>query len=177
MQLHEYWPDFLAELTEFEALAEAQQPELTAALVAARALPEDFYIQTLTGEGAARWERLLGMPVLQGGALEERRFRIMARTAEQRPFTLRWLRELLTTLCGEDGFSVSLVGADFRLVVRLALAIKQNYDDVQALLGRIVPVNMVIDLSILYIQYQALASYTHEQLANYTHEQLRNEVI
>lgn len=177
MELLNYWPEFMAALKEFQELASAEQPEIAAALAAVRAAPEDFFVSTLTERGAERWEGLLGLSLLRGGELADRRFRIMTRAAEQRPFTMTRLRELLGTLCGEDGFSVALAGSAFTLTVRVALTAKQNFDDVGALLGRMVPANLVIDLSLLYNQHQTLVAFTHSRLAAYTHDQLRNEVI
>lgn len=177
MELLEYWPGFLAELLDFQELAKAEQPELEEALAAVRSTPEDFFITTLTPEGAERWEQLLTLPVQQGGVLADRRFRILTKCTEQRPFTLPRLKELLGTLCGEDGFTVAMVGSSFTLTVRLALTAKQNYDDVGTLLERVVPENMVIDLSLLYNQHTVLAAFTHAQLLAYTHDQLRNEVL
>ena len=101
----------------------------------------------------------------------------MTRAAEQRPFTMARLQELLGTLCGADGFSAVLAGSAFTLTVRVALTAKQNFDDVESLLGRIVPANLVIDLSLLYNQHQNLADFSYGRLAAYTHDQLRNEVI
>ena len=87
------------------------------------------------------------------------------------------LKELMTTLCGEDGFTVTMVGSTFTLSVRVMLTAKQNYDDVETLLNRIVPENLILDLSLMYNQHQTLAAFTHAQLAAYTHYFLRNEVL
>lgn len=177
MELLNYWPELMAALGEFQALAEVEQPEISASIAAVRTAPDDFFIETLGESGAQRWERMLKLPVQNGGVLADRRFRIMTRAAEQRPFTARRLEELLGTLCGTDGFSVALAGSAFTLTVRVALTAKQNYDDVKSLLGRVVPANMVIDLSLLYNQHQTLAALLHSRLANYSHDQLRNEVL
>lgn len=101
MALESYWPEYLRELREFRALAGAEEPELTAAGAALRRAPDDFYTATLTDAGCARWERLLGLPVVHGGDLAQRRFRIMTRMNEQRPFTMARLGEMLRGLCGE----------------------------------------------------------------------------
>ena len=66
MALESYWPEYLRELREFRALAGAEEPELTAAGAALRRAPDDFYTATLTDAGCARWERLLGLPVVHG---------------------------------------------------------------------------------------------------------------
>ena len=177
MELCKYWPEFMGELLELKALASAEQSEIDDALETIRVAPENFYISTLTAEGAKRWEQMLCLPIQQGGALDDRRFRILSKMTEQRPFTMRTLDELLRTLCGADGFTVVCVGASYSLVVRVALTAKQNFDDVDALLNRVVPANMVIDLSLLYNQHKTMALFTHAQLAQYRHYQLRNEVI
>lgn len=90
---------------------------------------------------------------------------------------MRRLKELMTTLCGEDGFTVTMVGSTFTLSVRVMLTAKQNYDDVETLLNRIVPENLILDLSLMYNQHQTLAAFTQAQLAAYTHYFLRNEVL
>ena len=177
MALESYWPEYLRELREFRALAGAEEPELTAAGAALRRAPDDFYIATLTDAGCARWERLLGLPVVHGGDLAQRRFRIMTRMNEQRPFTMARLGEMLRGLCGEEGFTLALDGADFLLTVRLALTARQMLSDAAALLDRVVPVNLTVDLSLRYNQHQTLLGRTYAALAAYTHDQLRNEVL
>lgn len=177
MELLNYWPEFMAALKEFQMLAQTEQPEISDAIQAVRAMPNDFYIETLSEGGAARWEQILGLPVAHVGNLPDRRFRILTKSTEQLPFTMPRLQELMGTLCGADGFTAVMTGATFTLTVRVALTAKQNFDDVEALLDRIVPSNMVIDLSLLYNQHSALQSSSHAKLAGYTHEQLRNEVI
>lgn len=177
MELCRYWPEFMAGLEEFKALAAAEEPELVAVLDAVRATPQDFFIETLSDAGAARWEENLGLPVSRGGDLKNRRFRIMTKATEQSPFTWRRLEELLATLCGEGGFSMALAGEEFTVAVRVALTAKQNYEDVGTLLERVVPTNMVIDLSLLYNQYWQMQGISHASLAQRTHYQLRNEVL
>ena len=49
--------------------------------------------------------------------------------------------------------------------------------DAAALLDRVVPVNLTVDLSLRYNQHQTLLGRTHAALAAYTHDQLRNEVL
>ena len=81
------------------------------------------------------------------------------------------------TVFQKCGFTVTLVGSTFTLSVRVMLTAKQNYDDVETLLNRIVPENLILDLSLMYNQHQTLAAFTHAQLAAYTHYFLRNEVL
>ena len=59
----------------------------------------------------------------------------------------------------------------------LALTARQMLSDAAALLDRVVPVNLTVDLSLRYNQHQTLLGRTHAALAAYTHDQLRNEVL
>ena len=52
-----------------------------------------------------------------------------------------------------------------------------NFNDVESLLNRVVPQNMVVTLLQLYNTHAELGRFTHAQLAAYTHNQLRNEVL
>ena len=177
MELLEYLPDFMAGFKEIQAMVKAEQPDISAAIQAVREAPDDFFITTLSPSGAKRWEKMLDLPVQESAPIADRRFRILTKATEQRPFTLRRLKDLMTTLCGEDGFTVAMVSSTFTLTVRVALEARQNYDDVDTLLNRIVPENLILDLSLMYNQHQTLSVFTHAQLAAYTHNQLRNEVF
>ena len=64
-----------------------------------------------------------------------------------------------------------------QLIVKIGLAAKNNFSDVEALLDRVVPQNMVVTLLQLYNTHAELGRFTHAQLAAYTHNQLRNEVL
>ena len=76
-------------------------------------------------------------------------------------------------MCNND-YSVSL--KEYTLKVRLALNVKSNYDDVAALLKRVVPANIIIDLDLLYNRYMDL-NYTHDYLSQYTYKQVRDEKL
>lgn len=177
MELLDHWPDFLREVLEFQVLAQAEQPELERALEAVRKAPDDCFISTLSEYGAERWERIIGIPVDRGGDLNDRRLRIMARYCEQLPYSYRRLEALLGRLCGEDGFFVALRAGDYTLSVRVALTAKQKLEEVRALLKRVVPVNLVIDLDLKYNTHRDLSGFTHRKLSRWTHGQLRDEVL
>lgn len=75
---------------------------------------------------------------------------------------------------------LSDIGRDvisYQLLVKIGLAAKNNFNDVESLLNRVVPQNMVVTLLQLYNTHAELGRFTHAQLAAYTHNQLRNEVL
>ena len=110
-------------------------------------------------------------------SLSDRKFRIMTRLNEQLPYTLTGLKQQLAALCGEDGYSVTLDSANYSIGVLVALTAKSAFTDVDALLRRMTPANLVISLALKYNQHLTLSAFTHEHLNTYTYDQLRNEVI
>lgn len=177
MKLCEYWPEMLAELREFEQLAALLQPEFDAAVAAVRTLPENFFVHTLQAHAVQRWEQMLGLPVLDDQPLSKRRFLIASRFAEQRPFTITKLQQLLDGLCGAQQVNITVAPDTCTLTARVAMAAREWLGEVEKLLERVVPVNMQLDISLQYNEHGALAASTHGQLGQYTHKQLREEVF
>ena len=70
-----------------------------------------------------------------------------------------------------------MVEGTYQLIVKIGLAAKNNFSDVESLLDRVVPQNMVVNLLQLYNTHAGLGRFTHAQLAAYTHDRLRNEVM
>lgn len=176
--LIEYLPEFLRDVKEYDAiLTKAEQPEMVALWEAEENALKDQFIVDATENGISRWERILGITPKGTDGLDVRRFSVLTRINEQIPFTLTTLKEQLESLCGEDGYEVNLDAKNYVLTVRVALTAESSFDEVRLFLKRVVPANLVVDLSLKYNQYEQYKSFTHEGLATYTHERLRNEVM
>ena len=176
--LIEYLPHIIRDVREYKAIMnDAEQPEMVDSWGAVEDAMNDQFIVDATENGVKRWEKILGIVPQATLTLDERKFTILTRINEQLPFTLRTLEESLKSLCGKDGYVVQLQANEYILVVKVALVAVQNYNDVERLLQRIVPANMIIQLSIIYNTHEVLGAFTHQRLHNYTHYQLRNEVI
>lgn len=176
--LIEYLPEFLRDVKEYQAiLTTAEQPEMIKLWEAEENALKDQFIVDATESGISRWEKILGITPKATDSLDVRRFSILTRINEQIPFTLTTLKEQLRSLCGEDGYDVNLDAKNYTLSVRVALTAESNFDEVELFLKRVVPANLVVDLSLKYSQHSKYTSNTHEGLATFTHEQLRNEVM
>lgn len=176
--LIEYLPENLRDVKENKAiLTIAEQPEIENVWDAVDDVLKDQFILDATENGVSRLEKIMKVVPKANETLDSRKFTLLTKNNEQVPFTITSLKKQLELLCGEDGYDVTRNVATKVLTVRVALAAENNYNDVEALLERIVPANMVIDLSLKYNQHNKLTSYTHEELQNFTHERLRNEVF
>ncbi|QIB68646.1 YmfQ family protein [Aminipila butyrica] len=172
-----YLPEILQDIREFKTVAETENLELKQLQAALNAALNDLFVESSTEYGVARWEKILKISPKGTNSLAERKFRILARLNEQLPYSYRMLARQLATLCGEEGYSLKENIETYQLIVRVALAAKSNFDDVQKLLERVVPCNVAVDLSLIYNQYQVLEAFTYGQLEAYTYEQMREEPL
>lgn len=74
-------------------------------------------------------------------------------------------------------YSAEVMEGTYQLIVKIGLAAKNNFSDVESLLDRVVPQNLIVTLLQLYNTHAELGRFTHAQLAAYTHDQMRNEVM
>ncbi|MDD3251908.1 MAG: DUF2313 domain-containing protein [Lachnospiraceae bacterium] len=176
-QLIGYYPEVLRGFAEYQVLAGTEQEEIDRLWKAHRDLLADQFVTTATENGVRRWEKILGVMPRGTATMEERRFFILSRLAEELPYTMSRLRQQMEALCGEKGFDIVLRNEEYLLVVRVALTARSSYEDVNAMLRRVVPANMVVDISLLYNQHGKLGKFTHGQMAEWTQYQLRNEVL
>lgn len=172
-----YIPPVLRDYKEYKAIATAINPELNLLWQAIEDALNDQFILDATKNGVERRESILKVIPKGTDTLDERKFRLIARENEKLPYTYRAIQQRLIKLCGQDGYTLTVSNNTFTIKVRVALANKSNYGDVESLIDKMAPENMIIDLSLLYNQHSALANFTHAQLSAYTHEQLRNEVL
>lgn len=140
-------------------------------------LENDQYFLDATEKGVLRTEKMLTISYKATETLEERKFRIFSRYNQQLPYTKTVLEKQLHKLCGDGGYFLNMNYDNLVLTVKINLTAKAMFDEVKKYLENVVPLNIIIDLIIMYNQYYVLAKFTHEQLATYTHEQLRNEVF
>ncbi|MPN47751.1 hypothetical protein SDC9_195355 [bioreactor metagenome] len=63
------------------------------------------------------------------------------------------------------------------LKVKIALVAKSNFDDVNALLKRVVPANIVIELVLMYNTWSMIKNFTWDYLKAKTWRDIKNEVL
>lgn len=175
--LIDYLPQVLKEYRDIKAIMQAEQSELSVLWDCLSDVLSDQFALYATANGISRWENILAINPKGTDTLELRRFRILARLGEQRPYTAISLRQQMAALCGEGGYSLTVLNENYMIKVRVELAAKGKYNEVEGLLKRTIPANMIIDLSLMYNQYLKLIGVTYGHLSSYTFEQLRNEVI
>ena len=171
-KLIEYLPPFLRDFKELKAITDAEQFSFEKMWTDEENVFADSFVEDATEGGIARYEKLLGIIPKGNQTLEERRFSVLARMSEQMPYTMETLENMLSSLCGEDGYTLRLDPSAYALSVKLALTNENNVQAVNDLLTKVVPAN-IITIVTLFNSYIELANKTHEQLGQYTHETIR----
>lgn len=177
INLIDYLPPMLQQVHDLQRIFNAELPEVVGLWQAVDNAWNDQFVLEATENGVARWEHILGIIAKGTDSLDSRKFRILTRLNEQLPYTIRMLRQQLETLCGRDGYSIHVNLEQFILTVKINLIAKSSFAAVEDLLERIVPLNIVINLALIYNQHSTLGRHTHAWLSNHTHNQLRNEVL
>ena len=172
-----YLPLVVKEFGQMKGIMETEQPELRLAWTGAEHALQDNFVRDATQNGVARWEAVLGIFPRATAALSERRMTILARLNEQLPYTFRTLQNQLEMLCGEKEYSVFLEHEAYHLYVEVGIGASCSYDDVARLLGRVLPANLLVTISVKYNQHETLTRHTHGYLKQFTHYDLRNEVL
>ncbi len=175
--LMQYLPPYMQGYRELAQIMKGEQVEVDALWEALVDGMKEQFIGDATEYGISRWERIMGITPKATDTLDERRFRVLVRLNESLPYTYRSLNQRLSDICGSDGYVVALDTSAYTLNVKINLINRSNFGDVQELLDRIVPANLVVSLEIIYNQHFTVAAYTHAFLAGRTHGQIRNEVL
>jgi hypothetical protein len=173
----EYLPGFLRLVKDYEALGAAVDPEINALLAAQERLEKNRIYLEADDPTITRWEKILKIIPGVTDDLELRSFRVAARLGSQQPYTERQMHKALEALVGRDGYTAVLdIGAE-HLSVRIALGRKALLAEAARMLDDMVPLDIVLEVTVMYNTHRVLSAFTHAQLSTKTHYQLRNEVI
>lgn len=176
VDLLSYIPDFLKEYEEMSALQKVLQTEIQRLENGTEELFDNQFIASSDITSIKRYEKMLDIQPLAGDTLADRRFKVLSKWNRIIPYTKVTLRQKLSVLCGEDGFTLE-ISPQKVITVRVLLKSKKSFYEVKEMLEEFVPCNMVIDLDLLYNQHSVLSKFTHKQLGAWNHRQIRNEVL
>ena len=137
-------------------------------------LDNDIFFKAMSEERIARWENMLGIASLDDDTLDNRRLRINARILEKLPYSKRVLMRKLDTLA-PDGYTLEI--STDTVSVKLALKSKRMIQDVLEMLENSVPLNMTLNVSIIWNQYEGVSKYTYQELSQLTYSHIREEVF
>lgn len=171
-KLLDYLPPVLREVMEFQAINEANEPEISLAWDALSLVMANQFLDTADSTGLSVWERELKIYPKDTDTLETRRARIKAMWNLELPYTLPWLKNWLAGLCGPNGHSVSL--QDYTLDIQLDYTVLPEAD---RLAGEILDMLLTVRPENIHILMTALLQSTGGvRLGAYTERSLHMDL-
>ena len=147
VDIKEYWSPVVAETLEFTAIADAENPEFNYLWEKIYGLVDEYFVKTATEYGVGRMEKILNITPLKTATLDERKDTILWKLNLKIPYTMRFLKNLLIAIVGEENQSCEYDNDTLTLTIRLKSGLADMYQ-VRRDLEKIVPQNLVLDLGV-----------------------------
>lgn len=177
MSIKDYWIQEVQNIKEFQAIAEAIDPEISDLNKKVSAMIDDQFIETATLKGVARREKILKIQPFADDTLDSRKFRIKSQWNDQLPYTYVRMLQKLNNLVGQDGYESALNYDKYTLNIKINLGQKRMINDINTIVQKMTPANIVIVVELRYNRHIDLAAYTHQKLSLRTHQELRKEIL
>lgn len=164
-----YLPPVLREVLEFQAINNANEPEISIAWDALALLLANQFLDTATEAGVKVWERELNIYPKDTDTLEGRKARIKALWNLELPYTLPWLKNWLTSICGPQGHEETI--SDYTINIQLDYSVLPDADSLAAeildMLLTVRPCNMRVLMTAFLQAYATVtcAAYTEYEQA------------
>lgn len=173
----DFIPPVYANIKEFQALAKSYNAELTLTANRLDEVYNNFFIDSLNEYGCIRWEKILKLESNNSFSLKDRRFAIKVKLLGHRPYTFFRLKKILNDVISEDNYRLDLDVDKNHITCRVNLGVKARFITIKNMLEKTVPLNISLDVELLYNTHEMLGGYTHEYLGKFTHQQLKEEVF
>lgn len=157
-----YLPRVIGDAKEVIAINEVNDNELASFWAYLNQIYYNRFICSADEEGLKRYERLLGIEA--SGDLEQRRRRVHYEWNKQLVYTDRSIRQLMTTLLGEDGFFMAIVYDKYtvRFEVRISKRAGVSPAYIKKELRAMIPANMWIDFGV-YVEARLILETSFDQ--------------
>ena len=175
MQLYEYLPFFVSNTKEFKELYKVLQPEVDNLFNETDNRLKDMFVLGCSEYATKRYEKIVSINPKLTDSLEKRQLDILAIYNEVPPFTYERLEEMLLSLLGNYGFKIYLDTPKYYLQIILKRDKLEFYKQINDMLERIVPVNIILDYSIDWNTWSDLSSFTWKSLSSATWKEARED--
>ena len=146
IELIQYLPEFLQEITEYQQLFTAENPEFALLYEMAEAMRNNGFIRTADLQGLKRWEKLLGIPA-SGQDMDGRRAAVLGKWNRSLPYTMIRLYEYLDILAARTEYHILLFPEDYRLELMTENLPVGTLRAMRDLVREMLPANMLFVLA------------------------------
>ena len=148
VDIKEYWSPVVAESLEFTVIANAENPEFNYLWEKIYGFVDENFVQTATEYGVSRMEKVLNIIPFVDDTLDQRKDRIIWQMNLKLPYTMRFLKNILASLVGEENRQVEHDNDTQVLTVRIKDGLV-NMEQLRVDLEKIIPQHLVLDLGVM----------------------------
>lgn len=167
-RLLDYLPPVLREVLEFQAINEANEPEISLAWDALALVLANQFLDTADSSGVSVWEKELRIFPKDTDTLEVRKARIKAMWNLELPYTVPWLKNWLTSICGPAGHEETI--SDYTINIQLDYNVLPNAESLAAeildMLLVVRPSNMRVLMTSFLQSYGTISHGAFTEIAN-----------
>lgn len=171
-----YYPKHIREMKEYVRLTAGIDSELYRTWDEIERIQRDQWLDTMDEQTVAQFEKFLEITPASTDDLDARKLRIKGYFISDLPFTIKKMREMLDALCGvEKGYLLNVSQHEGRVDVRVNLRVKNLLADIEKLVRKMAPADMIVAVDILYNLYATYLTYNYRSMGHYTWQQLRED--
>ena len=137
-------PDWYAQILDYQALMNAEQPSFDALADEIIAVADNFFFQTMDASAVIMWEQIFNIaadPTYED--IEFRRTRVLNRISTKPPFTLGFLYQKLDELIGPGEWEVTVDYPNYTLYIESSAQNQSYAQEVAFTINRIKPAHIV----------------------------------
>lgn len=142
--LKELLPNWYEHVYEFSLLMETEQDLVEELLQNIRKTQDNLYISKADSDTLRVYERMLKLTIRSDDTLESRRFRILARLTSQKPYTKRYLQEMVQSFGSPAVFDIKY--NQYLIDGLVTFEQKGQMEELDYLLRVTIPANMVFNV-------------------------------
>ena len=138
-------------------------------------ISEDMQIRTMSMEMCRKKEKDLDLKGQDNDTVQEKRFRIRGAENERTPYTLEVLKKRMDEMIGSDRVYITI--SDSTVYAKIALESKKSVDFIKDILEQIIPLDLLINIELIWNSYEKISSVTHEYLSTKRHIDIKEEPL
>jgi len=161
----------IPDLDQFNNAVDAQIRKVNAEVTR---LDEDNYFDNTSESRIERWEKILELTPRADDTLDERRFAVHSRVIDKLPYTYRVIERELRALAEDVIFTCGWGVNGAEATVQIGLTSQSKLADIDALLDKKLPADVVYYIVILYRIWADFTTTRWGELSTITWDQMRS---
>lgn len=142
-RLKELLPNWYEGIVETDVLMDVEQKLFDDIEAQINLAQSNQYVSTADSKTIAIYEQMLGIVTDPLDSLELRRFRVLTRLTTQKPYTLKYLQEVLSSF--GDPAELTMFYNEYRLLVEMNFEKLGQVSEIEYIFRTVVPANILVE--------------------------------